>query len=120
MSDKKNSVFRENMRTLWQWTYRLRSLVLAIPVAMTAVVLAIRNITILPAVVTFDVAAIKKGELVFQSIAVAKGVAVMAPLMITLCCLVLTFCSKKVVYPWLVSLFSLVIPLVLALVNTFV
>ena len=119
MSEKNNSGFRETMKEIWQWTYRLRSLVLAIPIAMAAVVLAIRNSYMLPAVVTFDMATAKEGQLVFQSISVGRGIAVIVPLMITFCCLVLMFCSKKVVYPWLVSFFSLAVPFVLLLINTF-
>lgn len=119
MSEKKNSQFMDTMRSVWQWVYRLRSLVLAVPVAIAAVVLAIRNSQLLPAIVTFDTAGAKAGQLVFQSISVGRATAVVVPLILTFGCLVMMFCSKKVVYPWLISLFSLVLPLALLLINTF-
>ena len=119
MSEKNVEQLEGNPNSFWQWVYRLRSLVLAVPVAIAAVVLAIRNSQLLPAVVTFDTAAAKAGQLVFQSVSVSRGLAVVVPLIITFGCLVMMFCSKKVVYPWLISLFSLALPLVLLLINTF-
>jgi len=46
-------------------------------------------------------------------------VAVMGPLALTALCLVMVFCSKRVVYPWLISIFSLVIPIVIWITNVF-
>ena len=103
-----------------KWTFTLRSLVLAIPVAAAAVFLAVRNSVALPAAVSFDIANIQEGRLIFQTITVGRSMAVVIPLVVTLVCLVLTFCSKRVVYPWLISVFSLILPIVLLLINSFV
>jgi Na+-driven multidrug efflux pump len=48
-----------------------------------------------------------------------SGLAVTFPLMITGACLVLTFLSRKSIYPWLISVFSLVIPVLLLVTNIY-
>ena len=106
--------FLRTVRFLYRWGYNLRSILLAIPVAAFAVMLAIYNMANLPASVGIDLQV--NGEYAFT---VARGVAVMGPLAITAACLLLVFCSRKVLYPWLVSLFSLTIPIILLLTNIF-
>ena len=96
------------------WAYKLRSVLLAIPVTVAAIALALKNIGRLPEQVGINL--LESGEF---SILVSRGVAVMGPLAITALCLLLMFCSKKVLYPWLISVFSLVIPLLLWITNTF-
>lgn len=104
----------ENMKQLWKWAYRLRSVVLAIPVAFGAVVMAIHNQARLPAKVGFDLQA--TGEYAQM---VSKSIAVFGPLAVTAVCLLMMFCSRKVLYPWLVSLLSLVLPILIFITNTF-
>ena len=104
----------ENLKALWKWVYRLRSVILAIPVALGAVVLAIYNQAKLPAQVRIVLQA--SGEYAQM---VGKGVAVLGPLAVTAVCLLMMFCSRKVLYPWLISLFSLALPIVILLTNTF-
>lgn len=105
---------------VWRWVYRLRSVVLAIPVALAAIILALRNLVKLPDSVMFSSAALNEaGNLIFQNITVTKALAVWGPLGITALCLAMMFLSKRVVYPWLISLFSLILPIVLLLINTF-
>ena len=105
---------KQKLRSAYKWFYKLRSIILAIPVVFFAVVLALRNLAALPAKVGFDLQA--SGEFAYT---VDKTVAVMGPLAVTAVCLLLMFISKKVTYPWLISLFSLVLPMVIYLVNTF-
>ena len=50
---------------------------------------------------------------------VSKNVAVLGPLAVTAVCLLMVFCSRKVLYPWLISLFSLVLPLLIYITNIF-
>lgn len=104
----------EKLKTLWKWAYRLRSVVLAIPVAVGAVFLALFNQAKLPSEVGIILQA--NGEYAHM---VGKGVAVLGPLALTAVCLLMVFCSRKVLYPWLISVFSLVLPLVLLLTNSF-
>lgn len=103
-----------------QWIYRLRSVFLSLPVAAVALILAIRNMVKLPDSVMFSSAALNDvGNLVFQNITISKALAVWGPFGITLVCLAMVILSKRVVYPWLISLFSLIIPVLLLLINTF-
>ncbi len=104
----------ETLRTFWKWAYRLRSVILAIPVGVAAVFLALHNQINLPDMVGVDLQA--SGE---YAQLVSKGVAVFGPLAVTGICLVLMFCSRKVLYPWLISVFSLVLPLLLLITNIF-
>ena len=97
-----------------KWAYRLRSLVLSIPVFVCACALAIRNVSLLPELVGINILA--SGE--YQWF-ISRGAAVMLPLALTAVCLLLMFCSKKILYPWLISVFSLAVPLVLWITNVF-
>lgn len=97
-----------------KYAYKVRSLMLSIPVLVCAGALAIRNARLLPEYVGINILA--SGE--YQWL-VTRGVAVLTPLALTVLCLVLMLCSRKVLYPWLVSVFSLVLPLVIWLTNTF-
>lgn len=104
----------EKWKNLWKWVYRLRSVVLAIPVILGAVVLAIHNQAKLPARVGFDLQATGA-----YAQMVGRSVAVFGPLAVTAVCLLMMFCSRKVLYPWLVSLLSLALPILIYITNTF-
>lgn len=97
-----------------KWMYRLRSVLLAIPVAVAAVILALRNAANLPELVGINLQA--SGE---YALMVDRSLAVMGPLAVTAVCLLLMFCSRRVVYPWLISLFSLVLPVLVLITNVF-
>ena len=94
--------------------YKLRSIFLSIPVIVAAVVLAMRNARLLPATVGINLLA--SGEYQWM---VARNIAVLGPMAITALCLLMVFCSRRVVYPWLISVFSLAIPLVIWVTNVF-
>lgn len=102
------------VRNVCDWMYRLRAVLLSLPVIIAAIVLAIMNISRLPEKVGLDMLA--SGDFQFF---IGKGLAVMGPLALTSICLLLVFCSKKVMYPWLISVFSLALPVVLWLTNVF-
>ncbi len=105
---------------VWKWLYKLRSVFLAIPVLFVALILALRNIMRLPQAVTFSWAAMNDvGNLVFQNVTIDKALAVWGPFGITALCVVMVFLSRRVVYPWLISLFTLILPVVLYWVNIF-
>ncbi len=106
--------------------YKVRSLVMAAPVAAAAVVLAVINSGKLPAAVQFTKLTIDTnaenslfGCLVIGMDYISREVAVFGPLAVTLCCLLLTLCSKRTMYPWLISLFTLVLPLLLLFTNVY-
>ena len=101
-------------REIGGWIYRLRSVLLALPVLITAVILAVNNSMKLPEIVGLNMQA--NGEF---ATAITRSVAVMGPLALTAVCLLMMFCSKKVLYPWLISLFSLALPLLFLFTSTF-
>ena len=111
---KKNEEFWAKAHDIWDWMFRLRAVLLSLPVIIAALALAVMNISKLPDKVGLDMLA--TGDFQFL---VGKGVAVMAPLALTSICLLLVFCSKKVMYRWLISVFSLALPVVLWLTNVF-
>ena len=96
------------LRLTFRWAYKLRSLVLSIPVAVIALALAVRNLAQLPAQIGFLLQ--ENGQ---YQIVINKGVAVFFPLAITAVCLCMMLLSKKMMYPWLISVFSLVLPIAL-------
>ncbi len=98
----------------WDMIFKLRSVILAFPVAVGAVAIAVYNQINLPNPV--GISFLTNGE---YAQVVSKGVAVFGPVAVTAVCLLLMFCSRKVLYPWLISLFSLVLPLVILLTNVF-
>ena len=110
----RENTFKTVIKQIYKWAYKLRSVLLAIPVAVTASILAVRTMSKLPVKVGFEMQ--PSGEFAYL---VSRNVAVLGPLAVTAVCLLLKFCSKRVVYPWLISLFSLLLPLVILLVNTF-
>lgn len=104
----------DTFRSTCKWLYRLRSVFLAIPVAAASVILALHNLANLPAEVGISIQA--SGE---YAQVISKAVAVFGPLALTAFCLLLMFCSRKVLYPWLISVFSLALPVMLLLTNIF-
>lgn len=105
---------------VWLWLYRLRSVFLGVPVLVAALILALRNMIKLPDSVTFSSAALNDvGNLIFQNITISKGLAVWGPFAITVICVGMIVLSRRVVYPFVISLFTLAVPIVLNWVNIF-
>ena len=96
------------------WAYRLRAILLAIPVIIAALKLARINFELLPDMV--GIGLLSSGEFLYL---VAKETAVYAPLAITALCLLMVALSRKTVYPWIVSIFTLTLPLIILLTNVF-
>lgn len=96
------------------WIYRLRGVLLAIPVVYAAVKLASYNMEHLPQIVGINLQA--SGAFADT---ITREFAVYGPLGVTAACLVLMLCSRKVMYPWAISVFTLVIPIILLLSNRY-
>ena len=105
---------REVLREVWFWTYHLRKVILSIPVIWGMIHFARINMAQLPD--TVGLTLMSNGQ--FAQTA-SRAAAVWGPIGLTVTCLVLMFCSRRAIYPWLISLFTLVIPPVLLLINTF-
>ena len=93
--------------------FRLRKLVMAVPVVYWALKLASYNRTNLPEQVGINLQS--SGEFA-QTI--TRDLAVMGPLGLTAACLLL-FCSRKAMYPWAISIFTLVLPLLILITNLY-
>jgi len=96
------------------WLFRLRKFVMAAPVVYFALKIASYNAEHLPEVVGIDLQS--TGEFA-QTI--SRGLAIMGPLGLTLACLLLMFCSRKAMYPWAISIFTLALPLLILLSNAY-
>ena len=96
------------------WLFRLRKFVMAAPVVYYAIKLAAYNMEHLPEQVGINLQS--TGEFA-QTI--SRQLAVMGPLGLTAACLLLMFCSRKTIYPWAISIFTLTLPLLLLLSNAY-
>jgi len=94
--------------------YRLRKVVLTIPVVYYALKLAAYNGEHLPELVGLNLQS--SGEF---AMTISRGMAVMGPLALTLACLFLMFCSRKALYPWAISVFTLALPVLLLVSNLY-
>ena len=94
--------------------YRLRKIVLAAPVVYFALKLAAYNSEHLPEQVGLNLQA--SGEF---AMTIARGMAVTGPLALTGTCLFMMFCSRKALYPWAISVFTLTLPILLLISNLY-
>lgn len=94
--------------------FRLRKIVLAVPVAYAAVQLALYNRENLPEQVGINLQS--TGEFAQM---VTRDMAVMGPFGLTIACLLLMFCSRKAMYPWAISVFTLVLPVLILFTNLY-
>lgn len=113
-AEKLWKTFSGNVAYVWNYVMKFKKLFLCAPVAAMAVILAIRNLFSLPALVGLMLEG--NGEFSFE---VIREAAVLGPLLVTALCLLLVFGSKRTLTPWLVSVFSLALPIWILLINTF-
>lgn len=96
------------------WIYRLRKVFMAAPVVYAAIRIAIANMDRLPEYVGLNLQS--SGEFAMM---VTRDYAVFGPLMVTGFCLVLMFCSRKALFPWIISIFTLILPYLIYLTNIY-
>lgn len=96
------------------WMFRLRKVFMAIPVVYYAMKLASYNSQNLPEQVGLNLLA--NGE--FAQL-IDRSLAVNVPLYITAACLVLMFFSRRARYPWVISIFTLTLPLLILITNLY-
>lgn len=115
--DKIAKVCKAIWKVIYQignWIYHLRGVFMAVPVGIAAVWLAIDNTAKLPEQVGINLLANGQYQYVID-----RSVAVLGPLAVTAVCLLFMFCSRRMTYPWLISIFSLVLPILLWVTNVF-
>ena len=115
----KNEGKGSTFRYICQWVYKLRSVFMAIPVGFAAIILAIYNASHLPEKVAVYFPSFSGDEVLIKLTELSRGSAIWIPLLITAGCLLLMFCSRRHTYPWLISIFSLVLPLFFLFVGLF-
>ena len=94
--------------------YKLRKVFMAAPVVYYAIKLSRYNSVNLPKVVGIN---LQSNGAFAQTL--TRQMAVMGPLGVTAACLLLMFLSRKAMYPWAISIFSLAIPILLLLSNRY-
>ena len=104
-----------NPSAFLRFVVKFRKILLAIPVATLSTWMAIKSYASLPEYVGIHL--LETGE---YALTVSRLLAVLGPAAITAFCLLMMFCSRKTVYPWLISLFTLLVPLFLMLTNSVV
>ncbi len=116
MGKAKQTVGKINriISTIGTWLFRLRKPVMAAPVVYYAVKLAQYNRLHLPEQVGVNLQS--TGEFAQY---ISRDLAVMGPLALTGGCLILMFCSRKAMYSWAISIFTLALPLLLLLSNAY-
>lgn len=135
-------VFRAIARTfrnLWKYVFWFRSVILAAPMAVVAVVLAAQNMNRLPEQVSYTKILFytekmpKNFEFLFSTDAenalfdifvlsqdfLTRTQAVFMPLAMTAVCIVLMIFSKRMLYPFLIGLLTLAMPIVLYIFTMF-
>ena len=113
-SDSAFSKIKKVIGILILCIYRLRAIFLAIPVAYYALKLAAYNMKHLPEEVGINL--LSNSEF---AMTIGRELAVMGPLVVTAACLVLMFASRKALYPWAVSIFTLLLPILLLFSNLY-
>lgn len=133
MENKKNpSETAEKAKAVWQKTkeiwakvcrvfsiigkvlYHLRKPFLAAPVVVAALYLFKEAQERLPE--TVGILLKETGEYTYL---LDRNVAAMGCMAVTAACLVLMFCSRRTIYPWVISVFSLILPVFLVITNMF-
>ena len=102
----------EVISVIYRCIFRLRKIFMAIPVVYLAIKIARENMELLPEAVGLNIQS--NGEF---AVMVTRNYAVYGPLAITGFCLLLMFCSRKTLYPWVISIFTLVLPYFIYLTN---
>lgn len=111
---------------LWKYIYMFRGILISAPVAAAAVLVASWSQKNLPEMVEITHVVVDKesegalfGFFVMTTEQIGRNVAVGVPLFLTAVCLVFTILSKRTLYPWLISVFTLCLPIVMYFLNTY-
>lgn len=113
-ADKGYHKAKEVWTIAWPWIWRFRKVLFAIPVVYLALYFARLNWNVLPDLVGLNLQT--NGEYAQY---LSKEVAVWGPLGVTGGCLGMMFLSRKTVYPWMICMFSMLLPLLILVSNIF-
>lgn len=107
-------IIEEVITVIVRCIFKLRKIFMAIPVVYLAVQIASQNMERLPEAVGLNIQS--TGEF---AVMVTREYAVYGPLGLTAFCLLLMFCSRKTLYPWIISIFTLVLPYLIYFTNLY-
>lgn len=102
------------IKTIGIVLYRLRKIFMALPVLYGAFRLAFYNMASLPEQVGLNLQV--NGE---YAQFIDRNTAVFGPLGVTAACLLIMFISRKPLHPWVISIFTLVLPILLLVTNLY-
>ena len=105
---------KEVWAVAWPWIWRFRKVLLAIPVIYCGLYFARLNWNLLPEQVGLHLQT--TGEYARY---ISREMAVYAPMGITGGCLAMMFLSRRTVYPWMICMFSMLLPLLILITNIF-
>ena len=105
---------KEVWAVAWPWVWRFRKVLLAIPVVYYGLYFARLNWNLLPEQVGLSLQS--SGEYAKY---ISREMAVYGPLGITGGCLAMMFLSRKTVYPWMICMFSMLLPALILITNIF-
>lgn len=115
-----------SLYTIGRYLYRMRSIILAAPIAAAAAILAFLNMGRLPETVEITKMAIntKAEDALFGFLALSTGqisreMAVLGPVMITAVCVVMMLLSKRTLFPFMIAIFSLCLPYALYFLSVY-
>ena len=106
--------FQKAIGAVVMFFYRARKIVMAASVAIYAFYLAYQNSIRLPSEVGIFLQ--NNGNFLRM---IDRGTAVVFPLVVTFGCLTLMMFSRKAMYAWAISIFSLALPLLILVSNIF-
>ena len=113
-ADKGYRKAKEVWTVAWPWIWRFRKVLFAIPAVYLALYFARLNWNVLPDLVGLNLQT--NGEYAQY---MSKELAVWGPLGVTGGCLAMMFLSRKTVYPWMICMFSMLLPILILVSNIF-
>lgn len=102
------------LKGIWRYICMFKGVLISLPVLAVAIWEAFRNAARLPEEVGLNIQA--TGE---YAMTVSRSAAVLFPLLLTLGCILLTCFSKRTLFPWLISIFTLVLPILIWITNIY-
>lgn len=108
------SKIEEVITVICRCIFKLRKIFMAIPVVYLAVTIAMANMERLPEAVGLNLQS--TGEFALM---VTREYAVYGPLGVTAFCLILMFFSRKTLFPWVISIFTLALPYLIYFTNIY-
>ena len=115
--EKANKVYRrakEIWVKAWPWIWQARKLLLALPVVYLMLYFARLNWNVLPEQVGLNLQT--SGDYARY---ISKELAVYGPMGVTGGCLTMMFLSRKTIYPWMICMISMLLPLLILITNIF-